>query len=196
MAPDLDSTAQETQIDPKPVAVALNLAAPVAAIGAPAKSVSNTQSAIAGNLDVSPLTSASSSSQFVWHGPAQTKAGNAFQATLSSSLSQPLGQIPIVLRYDPMALTFKAVSPGEIATRAGIDQISSKVDDVTGKIEFTLQSKANKLSGQGSLANVIFEAKGYKSTTTLTASQVDMKQPDGSVRSIRPPKPYTMRITQ
>jgi general secretion pathway protein D len=195
-APDLSPVAMETPSDPKPVAGAPNLAAPLAATGVPAKSISSTQSAISGNLDAAPLSIGGSSSQFVWSGPAQTKAGSAFQASLSSSLSQPLGLIPIVLRYDPMALTFKAVSPGEIATRAGIDQISSKVDDVTGKIELTLQSKANKLSGQGSLVNVTFEAKGYKSTTTLTASQVDIKQPDGSVRSIRPPKPYTMRITQ
>jgi general secretion pathway protein D len=196
MAPDADPTDKETQIDPKPVAGTPSIAAPLAATGVSAKSSSNTIVAVSGNLDATPLASAGSSSQFVWSGPAQTKAGSAFQATLSSNLSQPLGQLPIVLRYDPMALTFKSVSPGEVAARAGIDQINSKVDDVTGKIEFTLQSKANKLSGQGSLANVTFEAKGYKSTTTLTASQVDIKQPDGSVRSIRPPKPYTMRITQ
>lgn len=188
--------AAEVTLDPKPLAGTSNIATLGAAIDVSAKSIPGPKVIVADSLTKPTGTPPSSQSEFSWSGPAQTKAGSILQAVLLTNLVQPLNQIPLVLRYDPMALAFKSVKPGEVALRAGIDQINAKVDEVTGKIELTLQSKANKLLGQGALVNVAFEAKGYKSSTTLTASQVDIKQPDGTMRSIQRPKPYIMRISQ
>jgi general secretion pathway protein D len=188
--------ATEVSSDPKPLADTSNIATVGAAVDVSAKSIPNPKVVATENQARAIGMGSSSQSEFNWSGPTQTKAGSILQAALLTNLVKPLSQIPLVLRYDPMALVFKSVKPGEVALRAGIDQINAKVDEVTGKIELTLQSKANKLVGQGALINVAFEAKGYKSNTTLTASQVDIKQPDGTIRSIQRPKPYIMRISQ
>jgi general secretion pathway protein D len=195
-APDSTPLAEGVNSDPKSLADTSSIAAPSVALDVSAKPNLNAKPLIIENQNKAVTAAPSSQSEFSWSGPSQTKAGSILLAVLSTSLVQPLSQIPLVLRYDPMALTFKSVKPGEVALRAGIEQINSKVDEVTGKIELILQSKGAKLVGQGALVNVAFEAKGYKSNTTLTVSQVDIKQPDGTMRSIQRPKPYIMRISQ
>lgn len=192
---DLQPVAEETTALPKLVAGTLD-AAPVAAASAPAKLVTSNAFVKSDSITSQPLAPLTPTSQFVWVGPAQVKAGGIFQVSLSTNLTQAVNQLPMILRYDPMALTVKSVTPGDMAQRAGISEVLSKIDDVTGRVDVTLQSKNGPMTGQGSLVNIAFQAKGYKSTTTLTASQVDIKQPDGSIRSIKRPAQYVMRITQ
>jgi Cohesin domain len=193
--PDTLAMTVETTLLPKPVAGAPD-AAVNATSRAPAKPVSADKVMSTDSLGTKSLAVSSSMGKFVWIGPTQAKAGETFQMALSTSLSQTLSQVPLVLRYDPMALTANAVNPGDMSKRAGIDQIAAKIDNVTGRIDILLESKDGKITGQGSLVNVSFEAKGYKSSTTLTASQADIKQPDGGIRSIQRPAPYIMRISQ
>jgi hypothetical protein len=131
---------------------------------------------------------------FSWAGPNSAQVGKPFQVTLNATQMLRLQRLPLVLRYDGLVLSYQSFQLGELALKAGGEVGISKADVAVGRLDIPITfTKPDLLQGDGTLITLTFTPKTARASTSLVATQVDVKAADGQLRTITRPQNYLVR---
>jgi general secretion pathway protein D len=138
--------------------------------------------------------SAPSDASFAWTGPNSVQVGKQLQVTLTAGNMLNLHRLPLVLRYDGLVLSYQSFQLGELALAAGGSVDAPKANAAIGRLDIPISfSKPELLKGDGAIITLTFTAKTARASTSLVATQVDVKGADGQLRTIARPQNYIVR---
>lgn len=186
----------------------LNKALPAVAIASPTQTASAAVSAAAA---AAPLATASvaqaeaaappgsmpsskADTSFAWSGPNSAQVGKPFEVKLTASNMLTLHRLPLVLRYDGLVLSYQSFQLGELALKAGGSVDAPKANPAVGRLDIPISfSKPELLNGDGTIITLTFAPKTARASTSLVATQVDVKTAEGALRTIERPQNYVIR---
>jgi hypothetical protein len=178
-----------------PQAAANAAAATAAAAGAAmaAAGAAKPEAGAAAAVDPSTIKAPSDAS-FAWSGPNSAQVGKPFQVTLNASNMLRLQRLPLVLRYDGLVLSYQSFQLGDLALKAGGSVGTPKADAAVGRLDIPITfTQPDLLTGDGPLITITFAPKTARASTSLVATQVDVKGQDGQLRTIAKPQNYVVR---
>jgi general secretion pathway protein D len=133
---------------------------------------------------------------FLWQGPAQAKAGDKFTLSLGTQVAEPLGELDLVISFDPAAL--KAVEATEGSFVKMYNSGGSFNRDISqdgGQITIRLSGTPEKgARGAGSLVSITFEAIGTAESTQVSLAQVIPSSVSGEPLAFVPPPPHSISL--
>lgn len=133
--------------------------------------------------------------ELAWQGPYRVKVGQPFEVALEVNASADLTRLPLVVRFDPLVLTFLDAQLAEFASKSGVGALKPEVDASRGSVRFDLQAGAGKsFRGQGVLLNLRFAARAPRQQTQLTLAQIELKDESGALAAAVRPTPLTLRV--
>jgi general secretion pathway protein D len=133
--------------------------------------------------------------ELAWQGPYRVKVGQPFEVALEVNASADLTRLPLVVRFDPLVLTFLDAQLAEFASKSGVGALKPEVDVGRGSVRFDLQAGAGKsFRGQGVLLNLRFAARAPRQQTQLTLAQIELKDESGVLAAAVRPTPLTLRV--
>jgi hypothetical protein len=172
---------------------AANAAAATAAAAGAAMTAAGAVKPDAGAVDPSSIKAPSDAS-FAWSGPNSAQVGKPFQVTLNASNMLRLQRLPLVLRYDGLVLSYQSFQLGDLALKAGGSVGTPKADAAVGRLDIPITfTQPDLLTGDGTLITITFAPKTARASTSLVATQVDVKGQDGQLRTIAKPQNYVVR---
>ncbi|MFZ5538176.1 MAG: cohesin domain-containing protein, partial [Pseudomonadota bacterium] len=133
--------------------------------------------------------------EFAWQGPYRVKVGQPFEVALEVNASADLTRLPLVVRFDPLVLTFLDAQLAEFASKSGVSALKPEVDASRGSVRFDLQAGAGmSFRGHGVLLALRFSARAPRQQTQLTLSQIELKDASGALAAAVRPTPLTLRV--
>jgi general secretion pathway protein D len=133
--------------------------------------------------------------EFAWQGPYRVKVGQSFEVALEVNAGADLTRLPLVVRFDPLVLTFLDAQLGEFASKSGVSALKPEVDATRGSVRFDLQAGAGKsFRGQGALLALRFAARAPRQQTQLMLSQIELKDATGALAAAVRATPLTLRV--
>ncbi len=178
-------------------AAAAPRAAPTATARAPAAPVAAATAAQAARTAPAlPAAAATGPSlELTWRGPYRVKVGETFSVTVEAKGSDTLRRLPVVVRFDPLVLTFLDAQLDEFASKSGVPSIKPEVDAVNGRITFDLVAgEGRAFNGSGTLFRLQFTAQSPKQQTQLAISPIELRAEGGDLHDVVRPSPMTMRV--
>jgi general secretion pathway protein D len=170
-------------------------AAPAADPAAAGPAVAATAAAAAATMAAAKAPTGDQALELAWQGPYRVKVGQEFQVAVEVNSSADLKRLPIVVRFDPVVLTFLDAQLAEFASKSGIVTVKPEVDAQRGRIAFDLQAAPGKsFQGKGVLLNLRFSARSPRQQTQLTLGSIELKDERGAVADAVRPTPLTLRV--
>jgi hypothetical protein len=129
-------------------------------------------------------------------GPQQAGIGEEFTVVLEANVYEPVTALPVVVRFDPLALQLMEARPDELAQASGITQITPRLNSLTGRLDLDLRAAADKpFSRSGKLVALRFKTRLPRTQTSIAVAQIDLKD-GGTTRTIAKPQPLLLRLGQ
>jgi general secretion pathway protein D len=140
-------------------------------------------------------TAAGPSLELTWRGPYRVKVGETFTVAVEAQASDTLRRLPLVVRFDPMVLTFLDAQLDEFASKSGVPSIKPAVDEANGRIAIDFVAAGGRsFSGRGTLVQLRFSARAPRQQTQLAITPINLKEDGGALRDVVKPAPMTMRV--
>jgi general secretion pathway protein D len=133
---------------------------------------------------------------FLWQGPAQAKAGDKFTLSLGTQVAEPLGELDLVISFDPAALKAVEATEGSFVKmyNAG-GSFNRDISQDGGQITIRLSGTPEKgARGAGSLVSITFEAIGTAESTQVSLAQVIPSSVSGEPLAFVPPPPHSISL--
>jgi general secretion pathway protein D len=103
-----------------------------------------------------------------WSAPAEVEVGEQFTAVLNISALNAIGQLPLMLGFDPKVLQVVSIEEGKfMAQGGGHSSLTKEVNLSAGKISATAIRQGTAVSGQGSLLQITFKALAKADKTPI-----------------------------
>lgn len=139
-------------------------------------------------------TPAATAMELAWRGPYRVKVGDTFAVALEASAASGPRRLPLVVRFDPLVLTFLDAKLDEFASKSGVPAIEPAVDAVRGQVTIELvAAEGRTFTGQGTLLQLHFSARSPKQQTQLALAPIELADERG-LRDVLRPAPMTMRV--
>jgi general secretion pathway protein D len=103
-----------------------------------------------------------------WSAPAEVEVGEQFTAVLNISALNAIGQLPMMVGFDPKVLQVVSIEEGKfMAQGGGHSSLTKEVNLSAGRISATAIRQGTAVSGQGSLLQITFKALAKADKTPI-----------------------------
>ena len=134
---------------------------------------------------------------FLWQGPAQAKAGDKFTLALSAQVSEPMGELELVISFDSALLkALDAVEGSFVKLNNASAGFTREISQDAGQITVRLAGPADKgARGAGGVVSITFEATGSAETAQVSVAQVAPSGVSGEPLAFVPPPPHSISLS-
>lgn len=136
------------------------------------------------------------SMSFNWQGPGQAKVGSRLTLTLNTRSSQAVGNLGLVVSYDPALLKAVEAAEGGFMRQGGANvKFTKDIDQGNGQITLDVESPGEKgVRGNGGLAVLTFEVLSA-GEAQLGVERISPSGPAGETVNFVTPSGHTINLS-
>lgn len=130
-----------------------------------------------------------------WQGPAQGKVGSKLTLVLNARAVQTLGNLGLVVSYDPALLKAIEVVDGSLVSQGGsASKLSKDIESGGGQVALELTSTSEQgVKGTGTLATLTFEVLAA-GDAQVSVERVSPSGPKGETINFTPPAGHDLSL--
>jgi general secretion pathway protein D len=131
----------------------------------------------------------------LWQGPAQAKAGDRFSLSLSAAVPEPLGELELLIAFDPAKLkAVDAVEGSFVKLNGASGGFAREISQESGQITVHLSAPDKGARGAGSVVSITFEALAASESAQVSVTQVNPSSVSGEPLAFVPPAPHSVTL--